>query len=179
RGASQSTGMAASQVHSHNGAKPVPKKNNAADIARQGAARIYGLSFEAMHKSPQRAMNQFTKFFFRKPDTTRAVEHHVSMHVRPQCKCDLPDIVLLKVTSLHCGGDHVRDRVEGWRAARAKVLRKPSGAWARARENVVKNAWAGESIIYISIQCGSYPGFHSPADRMLQNVFCKLGQSCI
>src|SRR5262249_33161404 len=101
------------------------------------------------------------------------------MHVRPKCECDLPDIVLLKVTSLHGGSDHVGDRIEGWGAARTKVFRKPSGAGARARENVVKNAWPGESIIYISFQCGSYPGFHSPAERMRQNVFEKLGKFSI
>src|SRR5580698_3168923 len=70
------------------GERPVPKKNIAAEKARQRTIKVLSLSFKAMNQSPERAPYKSAKLRFRKMKASSAVECDVTMSMRPQLQCN-------------------------------------------------------------------------------------------
>jgi hypothetical protein len=127
--------------------RPVPRKNNAAEMATQGAAAKALSALESMKKSPYRAMQKFAKLSFRQSDAAGAIQHNVTVYVSPERKRDFPDIVFLQRALPHFGFKQVRDRIQGGRTPSPKIFWELTRPRTRTGKDEVEYPRLGKSVI--------------------------------
>ena len=131
-------------------------------MARQGAATKALLGFDSMNKSLYRAAQEFAKLFFRQGDAAGAVQHDVTVYVRPERKRNFPDIVFFQRALLHFGRKQVRNGIQRGRKACTKIFRELTGPRTWTRKNKVEDTRLGKSIIDIGSHDREQAVFEAP-----------------
>ena len=92
------------------------------------------------------------------------------MDVGPKREGDLPDVVVLQETLLHCRGDGVRHGIQRGRTASAEVFGETAGTSARAGKHVVKDAGTRERVVDVALHDRDEHGFGATTKRVSLDV---------
>ena len=145
----------------------------------QNTAAMALSGFEAMQKSPDRAMQKFAKFLFGQGDAAGAVQHDVTVYVSPQRKRDFPDIVFFQNASLHFGRKQVCNGIQRGRTTSPKIFRELTRSRTRTGKNEVEDARLHKSVIDVACHDRKKAVFDVPIQWVYLHVREQLGKFAV